>query len=788
MKRLDEILSFLFHSKIGRALCTCAVCAISFTAGGCMIFDGLDCMFGGSENNPSCWGECDDACNELVSCGGSCENNVLTALFGAGCEKDCGECGTWFLSCNPSEFDCGGGCSGCDDIDCSFLGCQVTTREKVVTRNVVIEYIDINTRAVVGVKEWTISSSEEKWESIPESYLVPSDGYVPCEENGDFYVNCSDVGRELSDRYADASGKIVGKTSAWDIGKLYVYCVEKFYNQQCNLTFYATVDGEDASTVEAFNDFVFPQYAAKVGVPLSGFPAVPEIAGYAFKGFYYGETQRQLENGGYFHLYEYAPNGTSALSIEMRYQRSQITVTYDGKTYENVAYDSTLQDFVTKHAIAPEASNERFAGFIVTHGNNTPYFVAKNELHTVRIRENTRIEPEFDSLVAVRYHGYYGPNDDRVFTPAETYYQNDTYTLLAKPEQDTVGLYEFAGWFKESECINQWTSSVLLDDASYDFYAKWNADLDYEIRYYRNETDATAIGIQSYEYSETNAIPLRTPAQLGLSAETGYTLAGWYDRTDPTQTVLTSLPEGTHGNIQLCLKKVPNAYEITLLAGEEGTVSPNKQTIYYGESFALPVPTRTGHDFKGWYNLEDHSRTLLTDQTGSSLSAFIPTNASATKFQFNATWEKHTYQITFVNGDGTQTVKDYDYSSKLGELNIQPTEKTGYEFVGWFSGNKEYSPTEPVTADCTYEAKYEAKAYKITFDAAGGTLSDTEATIKYGEKLDLSTYKPNRSGYEFGGWSYNGTTADFADFDGEMLASFTFTNDITVYAIWYAVS
>ncbi len=780
MRSLDEILGFLFHSKIGRTVCACAVSALSFAAGGCMIFDGLDCMCGGTDLEPSCWGVCDDGCNELVACGGDCDNTICTALFGAGCEKDCGDCGTWFLSCNPSDCDCGGSCSGCEDVDCSFFGCNVTCQEPIYSHSVEITYVDVNTHREISSKYWTIYSNEEKWETIPEEYLSPSNGYIA---TSGFYSTCSDDG-DLYDLYANASGDIESKTSAWDVSNLYVYCAEKYYGNQCDLTFYATVDGENADDVVAFDAFVFPKYVAYVGVQINGFPSVPEIVGYTFEGFYYNNSLKQIQNGKYFHLYDFTSTETPALSIEMRYVSTKVAVTYDDIDY-TVAYGSTLQEFVTDNRIAPKSSNQRFAGFFVTHGDNTEYYVPESAFNTVRIEENTSVRAKFEAPVTLQYYNYYGPTDSRVFTPEETFYENDSYTLLAKPEQATVGLYSFAGWFTESECINQWTQSVFLTETSYQFYAKWNANLNYEISYYRSETEPNPISRQSYTYSETDTITLKTPDELDVSAETGYTFAGWYNVADPEKTAITELPVATHGNIQLCLKKIPRAYEITLQPNG-GTVSSGKQTIYYGESFTLPVPTLTGYDFQGWFDVTNKSE-LLTDETGRSLLPFIPADPSALKFQFYARWQIHTYQVTFVNGDGETTVKNCDYNATIGDLDITPTTKTGYEFIGWFNGSEEYAADKEITEDCTYEAKYEAKTYKITLDAGEGTLATTEVTVKYGERITLPT--PTRDGgYAFGGWSCDGTNADFTDFDGEMKTDFNYTNDITVYAIWIALS
>lgn len=99
-------------------------------------------------------------------------------------------------------------------------------------------------------------------------------------------------------------------------------------------------------------------------------------------------------------------------------------------------------------------------------------------------------------------------------------------------------------------------------------------------------------------------------------------------------------------------------------------------------------------------------------------------------------------------------------------------EKEGYEFTGWYNGDKKYDFSTPVTSDLTLTAKWEkVKAeYTVKFDLGGGKVYTTypetvtevpEQKVKEGEKIDVSTYQlayplPPKTGYMQGGW-YNGT-------------------------------
>ena len=81
-------------------------------------------------------------------------------------------------------------------------------------------------------------------------------------------------------------------------------------------------------------------------------------------------------------------------------------------------------------------------------------------------------------------------------------------------------------------------------------------------------------------------------------------------------------------------------------------------------------------------------------------------------------------------------------------------------------------------ASVTLYAVWKANTYTLTFDANGGTVSPTTATVTYGETCSLPT--PIMSGYTFEGWytsSTGGTEVTSA-------TKFTGTDDITIYAHW----
>lgn len=107
--------------------------------------------------------------------------------------------------------------------------------------------------------------------------------------------------------------------------------------------------------------------------------------------------------------------------------------------------------------------------------------------------------------------------------------------------------------------------------------------------------------------------------------------------------------------------------------------------------------------------------------------------------------------------------------------------KTGYTFAGWYE-NPEFSgtPVTDIPTDSTenlnFYAKWTANTYTVTFDANGGSVSQTSAVTVAGKLTSLPT--PTYDGYNFLGWY---TQKDGGD---EVTTNTVFTKDTTIYAHW----
>ena len=141
----------------------------------------------------------------------------------------------------------------------------------------------------------------------------------------------------------------------------------------------------------------------------------------------------------------------------------------------------------------------------------------------------------------------------------------------------------------------------------------------------------------------------------------------------------------------------------------------------------------------------------------------------------NVKWDANGGKIGTAKVATTTVTKDV----KIGKLAKTP-KRTGYAFKGWYtkkSGGTKITTNTKVKKKVTYYAQW-AKAYTLTFDANGGTL--TPKSKKVGNKLSYGTLPtPKRSGYTFNGW-YTAKTG------GKQVSTTTkmSAKNVKIYAQW----
>ncbi len=162
----------------------------------------------------------------------------------------------------------------------------------------------------------------------------------------------------------------------------------------------------------------------------------------------------------------------------------------------------------------------------------------------------------------------------------------------------------------------------------------------------------------------------------------------------------------------------------------------------------LPVPTRAGFNFQGWYESIALSGDPVTQ---------IPTGTNENKRYF-AKWSGTDYLISYVLNDGTlpANVRTSFNATNLPYTLPTPT-RSGYTFNGWFENSNltgsavTLVPTS-TTTNKTYHAKWTMVTYTITYNLNSGTNPSGSVTSFNTTQLPLTLPVPTRAGFNFQGW------------------------------------
>ena len=220
------------------------------------------------------------------------------------------------------------------------------------------------------------------------------------------------------------------------------------------------------------------------------------------------------------------------------------------------------------------------------------------------------------------------------------------------------------------------------------------------------------------------------------------------------------------------------AYVITFDA-DGGQVSESFISVNFGENIpTLPIPEKAGYVFTGWKTKGADGK-IISQGSVYSFSKDITVVAL---------WEEITpvvFHITYdMNGAEFLTENPTSYKIDDADITLVNPEKPGYDFLGW-KEDKELLPTltavikSGTSGDLHFTAMWQAKTYKLNFNANGGFVSTSYKEITFSTKVGTIP-TPEREGYIFKGWRIGGV-------NGEVLTNelvYTYLEDITVVAVW----
>ena len=236
--------------------------------------------------------------------------------------------------------------------------------------------------------------------------------------------------------------------------------------------------------------------------------------------------------------------------------------------------------------------------------------------------------------------------------------------------------------------------------------------------------------------------------ELPTPTRNGYEFVGWTGEGITTPQTSVKIPKGSTGNKAYTANWKVIEYTITLDTNGGPAVSPIKYTVE--DSFTLPYPLRPGYEFSGW--------TL----DGSGMLPFTPLiiyPGTTGDLHYKAEWRLAEYTIT-MDLDGGSGQEKVVYTITDEDFELPTPTRNGYEFVGW-TGEGITTPQTSVkipkgsTGNKAYTANWKVIRYTITLVTNGGAVI---ASIRYTVEDSVTLpIPPDRPGYEFSGWTLDGS-------------------------------
>ena len=158
----------------------------------------------------------------------------------------------------------------------------------------------------------------------------------------------------------------------------------------------------------------------------------------------------------------------------------------------------------------------------------------------------------------------------------------------------------------------------------------------------------------------------------------------------------------------------------------------------------LPIPSRTGYTFSGWY----------TDEAFTSESVATVVSGSYGDVTFYAKWDIVEYKVTFDSANG-EAVEEITFTVESDTFALPETTRNGYTFAGWFesadlTGEAAQNIANGTYRDITLYAKWEVVDYTLSFVPNGA--ADINSITYNIESEDVALPIPSRRGYTFAGW------------------------------------
>ena len=342
---------------------------------------------------------------------------------------------------------------------------------------------------------------------------------------------------------------------------------------------------------------------------------------------------------------------------------------------------------------------------------------------------------------------------------------NTGVTLIATPNTG----YTFDGWYDAAGKVSANAEYTFnMPDNAVTLQARFIVN-SYRLTYSSEDENKGTVNCDIISGTDVN---YNTSVTITATPNEGYSFVDWFDGEKAVSTNASYNFPMSNNAVTLQARFVINSYKLTYSSEDEnkGTVGcaiASGTDVNYNTSVTITATPNTGYDFLDWYNGE------ISVSTDAEYIFNMPDHAVTLQARFKA--QKRTVNF-YVDADviGTRQV-DYNTAAPTGEI---VASKDNNEFIGWFTDPefKSVYGGEPITSNMDLYAKFNPIAifYTVRFFDYDGSQIDNSQSIEQGSKAIIPA-NPSRSGYTFGGWTFN---------DAPLADDFIVERDMDVFATY----
>lgn len=286
----------------------------------------------------------------------------------------------------------------------------------------------------------------------------------------------------------------------------------------------------------------------------------------------------------------------------------------------------------------------------------------------------------------------------------------------------------------------------------------------------------------------SNSFTMPTPTR------DGYTFAGWYvDNKKYTKSWSDYMTEKNNvisSNITLYAKWVEVTLAITLDANGGQYPGANVFNYSHGVDLQLPIPTRKGCAFIGWYDAADRVDSEFSTGADAIVPGSYEKQGTVTLY---AQWDIK-YGVLPIENAGNITLSSNYYvlnDSTQDTITFTASAAPKFEFKEWqIVGNTtktvvDNPMTHRYTADVEISAVFEGVETNATFNSnyPEGPSLETYETVRYASSLTIDPPAPY-PGYQFIGWFTDATGGQRISNRFGEIEIYPYYVDKTIYAQW----